>query len=78
MRQNVYGRLPDAIVIDGRAYSWRRLCELRRQQIEGWKTALPRQPALFALKDDRRPAADRTAAGRYAEPSLFDGDRYCG
>jgi hypothetical protein len=26
---------------------------------------------LFDLKEDRRPVADRTAAGRYAEPSLF-------
>jgi hypothetical protein len=26
---------------------------------------------LFELKDDRRPAAELTAAGRYAEPTFF-------
>ena len=45
----------DTIVIDGRAYSWRALCERRRQQLEAWKAAQPRQPALFELKDDSRP-----------------------
>jgi hypothetical protein len=64
--------LPDTIVIDGHAYSWRRLCELRRQQIEAWKAAQPCQPALFEMMDDSRPAADRTAAGRFSEPSLLD------
>jgi len=29
------------------------------------------QPALFELKDDSRPAIERTAAKRYLEPSLF-------
>ena len=29
------------------------------------------QPVLFDPRDDRRPAAERTAAGRYREPSLF-------
>jgi hypothetical protein len=29
------------------------------------------QPALFALRDDHRPAAERDAAERYREPSLF-------
>ncbi len=27
--------------------------------------------ALFDLREDRRPATQRTAAGRYAEPTLF-------
>src|SRR5271166_466183 len=30
------------------------------------------QPALFELKEDCRPVSERTAAGRYREPSLFD------
>jgi hypothetical protein len=64
-------KAPDTIVIDGRAYSWRALCERRRQQLETWKAAQPRQPALFELKDDSRPAAERTAAGRYIEPTLL-------
>ena len=46
--------------------------ELRRQQLEAWKTARPEQPALFALKEDSRPAAERSAAGRYREPTFLD------
>ncbi len=62
---------PDTIIIDGRAYSWRVLIAARREQLEAWKAAQPQQPALFALKQDCRPAAERTAAGRYHEPSLL-------
>ena len=64
-------RAPDTMIIDGRAYSWRALCEQRRAQLEAWRAAQPQQPALFALKDDSRPATERTAAGRYAEPTLL-------
>lgn len=64
---------PDTLILGGHAYSWQALCELRRQQLAAWQAARPKQPALFELKDDRRPAAARTAAGRYEEPSLFDG-----
>ena len=63
---------PDKIIIDGRAYRWRDIIELRRQQLEAWKAARPEQPALFALKVDSRPAMQRTVAGRYFEPSLLD------
>ena len=58
------------IIIDGKRYSWRDILALRREQRQ---PALP-QPTLFELKDDSRPAAARTANGRYAEPTLFDGD----
>ena len=54
---------PDKIVIDGRAYRWRDIVELRRQQLEAWKAARPEQPALFALKVDSRPAAERIGSG---------------
>ena len=64
-------KAPDTILIDGRAYSWRALCERRRQQLEAWKRARPQQPALFALKEDRRPEPERSAAGRYREPTLL-------
>jgi len=51
------------------AFSWRRLCELRRQQLEAWaKTEAP-QPALFELRTDCRPRAERTAADRYRHPA---------
>jgi len=62
---------PDLIVIDGRASSWRHICELRRRQLDEWKRVRPQQPALFALKDDRRPEPERSAAGRYREPTLM-------
>jgi hypothetical protein len=62
---------PDTIIIEGRAYSWRVILELRRAQIEGWKAARPEQPALFELALDHRPRCERTAAGRYREPTLL-------
>jgi len=63
---------PDTLIVDGHAYNWQHLCELRRQQLEAWRAAQPGQPALFELKDDCRPAAERTAAGRYEEPTFLD------
>jgi len=62
---------PDTIIIEGRAYSWRAILDARRAQLEEWKAAQPQQPALFALRDDHRPAAECTAAGRYQEPTLL-------
>jgi hypothetical protein len=62
---------PDTVILDGHAYSWQQLCELRRAQLEAWKAAQPKQPTLFELREDCRPAAERTAAGRYREPTLF-------
>jgi len=62
---------PDTLIVDGHALSWRRIVETRRQQLEAWKAAQMTQPALFELKTDCRPAAERTAAGRYQEPTLF-------
>jgi hypothetical protein len=64
---------PDILIVDGHAFSWRRLCELRHQQIEEWSKIEARQPPLFELKTDCRPATERTAALRYAEPTLFTG-----
>jgi hypothetical protein len=63
---------PDTIIIEGRGFSWRQICELRRQQIEQVQAAQARQLALFEVKTDCRPAAERTAAGRYEEPTFFD------
>jgi hypothetical protein len=63
---------PDAILIDGRAYSWRQLCELRRQQMEAWRKAQGAQPTLFALKHDCRPACERAANDRYAQPTFLE------
>ena len=63
---------PDTIIIAGRAYRWREILDLRRQQIAAWKAARPDQPALFPLIEDSRPKSERTVAGRYNEPSLLD------
>jgi hypothetical protein len=57
------------IEIDGKRYLWRELLQLRRDQKKAHARA--QQPALFELKEDCRPVADRSAAGRYREPSLF-------
>jgi hypothetical protein len=49
--------------------------KMRREQRKIVRAA---QPALFDLHDDARPAPERTADGRYREPSLFtrlDGGR---
>jgi hypothetical protein len=59
--------LPRFIEIDGRRYLWRDLVALRRAQ----EKPAAQQPALFALRDDHRPAGERNAEDRYSEPSLF-------
>ena len=60
---------PNFIEIDGKRLVWRDLVQRRREQLKA--AAKATQPALFELKDDRRPSAERTAARRYLEPSLF-------
>jgi hypothetical protein len=62
---------PDILIVDGQAFSWQRLCELRKQQLEEWRLSQLQQPTLFASRDDHRPVGERTAAERYLEPSLF-------
>lgn len=72
-------RRPDTIVIEGRAYSWRALVALRKTQLDAWRGPAPapergaqgEQPALFELTLDCRPKPQRTAAGRYQEPTLL-------
>lgn len=65
------GKTPDTIMIEGRAYSWHAILEIRRAQLAAWRAAQPQQPALFDLVEDCRPKSERTAAGRYAEPTLL-------
>jgi hypothetical protein len=62
----------DTLIVDGRAYSWRRLCELRRAQLEAQNRARLCQLALFELHEDCRPVTQRNAADRYQQPSLLD------
>jgi hypothetical protein len=62
----------DVLIVDGHAVSWKRICELRRTQLEARRKAEGTQPALFPLVEDCRPASQTNASGRYSEPSLFD------
>lgn len=64
-------KAPATIVIEGRAYRWRDILELRNAQLEAWRKAQGEQPALFELRDDCRPQAERTVTGRYQEPTLL-------
>jgi hypothetical protein len=57
------------VEIDGKRHLWRDVLQRRREQLLACAKA--EQPVLFELKEDHRPEADRTAAGRYLEPSLF-------
>jgi len=61
-------RKPDTIIIGGRAYSWRAILEIRRQQVEAWKAARPQQRVLFDLKEDRRPEAFSGSKREAREP----------
>lgn len=58
------------IVIEGRAFLWRSILELRRQQRKAARQ--PPQPTLFELHEDCRPQTQLTAAGRFSEPLLFE------
>jgi hypothetical protein len=62
---------PAIVLIDGRAHSWLEPCKCRRKQLEAWRAAHPSPPALFEMKHDSRPAVERTASGRYQEPTLL-------
>ncbi|MBV9828293.1 MAG: hypothetical protein JO001_21890 [Alphaproteobacteria bacterium] len=62
-------KAPRFIEIDGKRYLWRELLQQRRAQLSAARQA--EQPTLFVLREDCRPLTDRTAAGRYREPSLF-------
>jgi hypothetical protein len=59
---------PKFIDIDGKRFLWRELLQRRREQVAA---ARVEQPALFEMKEDCRPVPERTAAGRYSEPSPF-------
>jgi hypothetical protein len=62
---------PLFIVIEGKRYLWNDLLRLRREQRKATKK---RQLTLFELKEDSRPASQRTAEGRFSEQTLFKVD----
>ncbi|MHB8885985.1 MAG: hypothetical protein ACYC5H_13090 [Methylovirgula sp.] len=59
------------IVIGGVRYEWKEILRLRREQIRATRK---QQLALFEMKDDRRPPSQKTADGRFTEPTLFKVD----
>lgn len=59
---------PRYLVLDGKRYRWADLLRLRQEQR---KAAKKEQPALFPIKEDCRPPNQKTACGRYKEPTLF-------
>jgi hypothetical protein len=61
--------LPKYVEIDGKRIAWRDLLRLRREQR---KAAQRSQLTLFEMRDDTRPKSQRSAAGRFSEPTLFD------
>ncbi len=60
---------PRHIMIDGKPYVWRELVKMRREQLQA--RAKRKQLALFEMKEDYRPEAERSASGRYRQPSLL-------
>lgn len=57
------------ITIDGKRYLWRDLVKLRQKQQQERRQS---QLLLFELREDSRPETQRSAHGRYREPTLFD------
>jgi hypothetical protein len=62
--------LPKFVVINGQRIAWREILKLRREQ----RQERPQQPTLFPLRQDARPETQRTAAGRFENPTLFKVD----
>jgi hypothetical protein len=60
---------PRFVDLDGRRYLWREVLAARRSQLAAIRTI--EQLVLFELRNDCRPAIERSAASRYREPSLF-------
>jgi hypothetical protein len=58
------------VVIHGERIAWKDVLRLRREQLE--KARKREQPALFELRNDRRPPTHKRAAGRDTEPTLFE------
>ena len=63
---------PDILIVDGHGFNWQRLGELRKQQLDAWRESQARQLALFELKEDSRPAAERSGSRRYEALTMLD------
>ena len=60
---------PRHIVIEGKAYVWRELVKMRREQLQA--QAKRKQLTLFEMREDYRPETHRNASARYQQPSLL-------
>ena len=60
------------IAIDGKHYLWKDILELRRAQLAAACAERATQMALFEMREDHRPVDERTATGRYLQPTLFE------
>jgi hypothetical protein len=56
---------PKFIEIEGKRLLWRDVVKMRREQLQA--AARVEHPTLFDLREDSRPASERTAAGRFQE-----------
>lgn len=63
-------RRPKYVEIDGKKLLWKDVLTAYREQAKA--VAIPQQPTLFEMREDRRPPGERSAAERYLSPSLFD------
>ncbi len=65
----------DEIVLDGLPYDraaklyWRYMRDFLKERARRERQP---EPTLFEVKEDARPASQRKAAGRLAEPTLFE------
>lgn len=57
------------VMIDGKRHAWKDILRERREQR---KAQRQHQPALFELREDYRPPAERSAEDRLLQPSLLE------
>ena len=58
------------VLLDGKRYLWRDILKIRREQVKQERQT--RQPISFVMHNDARPVSQRSADGRYSEPTLFN------
>jgi hypothetical protein len=73
---------PDTIIIDGHAFRWKRLCDLRREQLEAsnWRHGRPLNPGSLrysncAMIAAHRPNGQSPGDTRSQPCSLFGTER---
>ncbi len=59
---------PRFVMINGQRIAWAEIVRLRKEQRDQVKA---KQLTLFELRNDSRPPTERSAEGRFLEPTLF-------